>query len=424
MAPVPTEAVSDIDHHTADFALHWPSLYRLARAETPILRSGRHGAFAIVTRYDDIRAVLRDPLHFSSARFLAEDGRLGGGVAIPPNGARIGIIEMDGPQATELRNLLKPWFSIAAAEAAAPRIRQISRWVIDQVIVRGECDVVEDLAKPMPSLLILDVLGLPLSRWRTYGRVLHEAVAKSAGSMAGLRWLSEDLRLTIEAGEYEAVGLIAALVGASAGGTSAGGVGLDMTCELALMLLFGGTDTTIAAICHAMRHLSANPDIRRRLIETPAAIGHAIEELLRLYSPSTGVARTVMAPAAIAGVAFDPGERVLCALNSANRDEAMFEDADQFDLARPRRPHLAFGTGAHACLGQNLARTDLRVFLTEVLAAMPDFRVDLARTVAYDSTPLVNGYAAMPMTFKPGPRGGEVTPWPRLSAPRLAPAIE
>jgi cytochrome P450 len=174
-----------------------------------------------------------------------------------------------------------------------------------------------------------------------------------------------------------------------------------------------------------MRHLSEHPDDRLRLVESPARIGDAIEEILRLHSPSTGVARTVMAPAAISGVNFEPGERVLCALNSGNRDETVFRDADNFDLSRPRRPHLAFGTGVHACLGQNLARADLRIFLTEVLGAIPDFNVDLERTAPYPSTPLVNGYAAMPMRFTPGPRGAEQTgDWPRLSASRLAPVID
>jgi cytochrome P450 len=423
-APAELEAKLDIDHHSADFARHCHLLFRKARAETPILRSGCHGGFTIVTRHDDIRAVLRDPGRFSSARFPTGDGRLGGGVAIPPNGMRIGVIEMDAPEATQLRDLIKPWFSRAAVDAATPRIRQISRWVIERVIGRGECDVVEDLAKPMPSLLILDILGLPLSRWRAYGRVLHEAVAKSGGSMAGLRWLAEDLRFTVEAGEYETEGLIAALVRAELGGRP---LGLEMTCELALMLLFGGSDTTIAAICHAMRHLSEHPDDRRRLIATPDVIGDTVEELLRLHSPSTGVARTVMAPAAIAGVNLNPGDRVLCALNSGNRDEAVFKDAEQFDLARPRRPHLAFGAGPHACLGQNLARADLRIFLTDVLAAMPDFDIDPARTARYASTPLVNGYAAMPMRFAPrpsNPGAATANEWPGLTAPRLKPAID
>ena len=413
-----------IDHHGAEFARDCHSLYRQARDETPVLRSSCYGGFAIVTRYDDIRAVLRDTDRFSSARLAAAGGRLGGGVAIPPNATRIGIIEMDAPEATPLRNLLAPWFSIAAVEGAKARIGQISRWLIDRLAARGECDVVEDLAKPMPSVLILDILGLPLSRWRPYGAVLHEAVAKSHGSMAGLRWLSADLRSTIEAGDLDADGLIAALAGAEIEGQP---LGLDMTCELALMLLFGGTDTTIAAICHAMRHLSERPDDRRRLIETPEQIGHAIEEILRLYSPSTGVARTVVAPVMVGGTHFAPGERVLCALNSGNRDERAFEGAENFDLGRRRRPHLAFGTGAHACLGQNLARADLRILLTDLLAAMPDFHVDPALTVPYSSTPLVNGYAAMPMRFTPRASGSAASAaeeWPNLTAPRLRPDID
>ena len=107
----------------------------------------------------------------------------------------------------------------------------------------------------------------------------------------------------------------------------------------------------------------------------------------------------------MAGVRFGPGERVLCALNSGNRDEAVFDDAETFNPDRPRRPHLAFGSGIHACLGQNLARADLRIFLNEILRRMPDFQIDLERTKAYSSVPLVNGYSAMPMRFTPAPAG-------------------
>jgi cytochrome P450 len=112
---------------------------------------------------------------------------------------------------------------------------------------------------------------------------------------------------------------------------------------------------------------------------------------------------------------------VLCAINSANRDEAVFADAERFDLDRPRRPHLAFGWGMHACLGQNLARADLRIFLTEILERLPDFQVDLENTERYASAPLVNGHARMPMHFTPARPSGVVGPWPVLTAPRLRP---
>lgn len=384
-----------------------------------MLHSDAYGSFSILTRYADIHAVLRDTTTFSSGRFPAPDGRLGGGVAIPPNGMRIGMIEMDAPEATALRERLKPWFTISAVEAAAPRIAQISAWLIDTLIERGTCDVVADLARPMPSLLILDVLGLPLDRWPRYGTVLHEAVAKSSGSIDGLRWLAGDLRALVEGKGYDPDGLVAAMLRPEAGGAP---LGVDLVCELAMMLLFGGTDTTIAAIGHAMRHLTEYPSDRRRLIEEPARISAFVEELLRLYSPSTGVARTVGAPAEVAGVRFIPGDRLLCAINSGNRDDAVFANGEAFDMDRPKRPQLAFGWGPHACLGQNLARADLRIFLSEILERMPDFQVDLANTRAYERIPLVNGHSVMPLHFTPGLSRNRSAAWPVLTAPRLAPA--
>lgn len=407
-----------IDHHSAGFARDYLALYRDARAHCPVLRSSAHGGFRILTRYADNRAALRDNSRFSSGRF-ADGGRLGGGVAIPPNGMRIGMIEMDGQEAATLRALLQPWFTLAAIERAAPRIAQISSWLIDTLIERGECDVVADLAQPMPSLLILDVLGLPLDRWRDYGRVLHEAVAKTDGSIEGLRWLNADLRQVVETGGYHPEGVVAAMATARPDGQP---LPVSLICELSMMLLFGGTDTTISAIGHAMRHLTEFPDDRRRLIEDLALIPVAVEELLRLYSPSTGVARTVTAPVEIGGTRFEAGERVLCAVSSANRDEAVFADGERFDLDRPRRPHLAFGWGVHACLGQNLARADLRIFLGEILQRMPDFAVDLDRTERYASIPMVSGHARMPMRFTPGrPHADAVPEWPELTAPRLRP---
>lgn len=203
---------------------------------------------------------------------------------------------------------------------------------------------------------------------------------------------------------------------------TAANLGAAMVCELALMLLFGGTDTTTAAIGHALRHLTEFPADRRRLIADATLITAAVEELLRLYSPSTGVARTVAAATDIGGVPLAVGERVLFAINSANRDERMFVNPERFDVDRPKRPHLAFGWGMHACLGQNLARADLRIFLADILERMTDFAVDMARCERYDRIPLLSGHARMPMRFTPGkPSVAAFGAWPVLTAPRLRP---
>ena len=414
--------LDDLDHHSAEFARDHLALYRRARSSCPVLHSNAHGGFFVLTRYADVRNALRNSAALSAGRFIDAAGVMQGGVAIPPNGTRIGIIEMDPPEGTALRAVLRPWFSLAAVEAGVPRIRELARWVVDGVVGKGQCDVVTDLALPMPMLLILDILGLPLDRAATYGATLLDAVAKKPGSLKGLHWLVSDLNEVIEHGDIHEAGLVAAL-----GRTEVDGQRLprSLVCELVMMTLFGGGDTTISAICHLMVHLSRNPADHARLINDPSLLPQAIEEILRLDSPSTGVARTVTRPIDIAGVSFSPGDRVICAVNSANRDEAMFGNAERFDMDRPPKAHLAFGSGLHACLGQNLARADIRALMLEILRQMPDFKIAHEAVEPYRSIPMVNGYTAMPMRFTPGkPSSPNRTTTPVFTAPRFSPEVQ
>lgn len=413
-------APRELDHHSSEFARDHREIYRRARASCPVLHSNAHGGFHVLTRFTDVRAALRNSAALSAGRFRDEEGNLQGGVAIPPNGMRIGIIEMDPPEGTALRALLRPWFSIAAVEAGAPRIAELARWVVDGVIARGRCDVVTDIAMPMPLLLVMDVLGLPLDRALNYGSAVLEAVAKKPGSLKGMHWLVADLNDVIERGDYHEAGLVAALTRAEIDGER---LPRELVVELVMMLLFGGGDTTISAICSLMLHLSRNPSDRVRLIEDGSLLPRAIEEILRLHSPSTGVARTVIQPVEIAGVAFSPGDRVICAVNSANLDETIFQHAEEFDLDRPPKVHLAFGSGLHVCLGQNLARADIRVLMTEILRRVPDFEIDVEATEPYRNIPMVNGYTAMPIRFSPGKPSSPARPAePMLAAPRFRPA--
>ena len=374
----------------------------------------------MLTRFADVRAALRNSAALSAGRFLDAAGTLQGGVAIPPNGMRIGIIEMDPPEGTALRALLQAWFSIATVEAGTPRIAELARWVVDGVIERGRCDVVADLAMPMPLLLVVDILGLPFDRALDYGTAVLEAVAKKPGSMKGMRWLVADLNDVVERGDYHEGGLVAALTRAEIAGER---LSRELVIELVMMMLFGGGDTTISAICSLMLHLGTNPADRARIVENPSLLPRAIEETLRLHSPSTGVARTVMHPVEIAGTRLERGDRVICAVNSANLDDAVFHDAEHFDLDRKLSAHLAFGTGLHACLGQNLARADIRVLMTEILRRMPDFEIDLEAVEPYRSIPMVNGFTSMPIRFSPDTSSSPArSAVPVLTAPRIAPA--
>jgi cytochrome P450 len=411
--------LENLDHHSPEFARDHRDIYRQARSSCPVLHSTAHGGFHVLTRFADVRAALRNSAALSAGRFLDAAGTLQGGVAIPPNGMRIGIIEMDPPEGTALRALLQPWFSIAAVEAGTPRIAELARWVVDGVIDRGRCDVVADLAMPMPLLLVVDILGLPFDRALDYGTAVLEAVAKKPGSMNGMRWLVADLNNVVERGDYHEGGLVAALTRAEIAGER---LSRELVVELVMMALFGGGDTTISAICSLLLHLGTSPVDRARIVENPSLLPRAIEETLRLHSPSTGVARTVMHPVEIAGTSFAPGDRVICAVNSANLDDAVFQDAEHFDLDRKSGAHLAFGAGLHACLGQNLARADIRILMTEILRRMPDFEIDLAAVEPYRSIPMVNGFTSMPIRFSPDtPSSPARSAVPVLTAPRIAP---
>jgi len=419
MADETAHRFEHLDHHSEEFARDHLEIYRNARASCPVMHSQVYGGFYVLTRFADVRAALRNSAALSAGRFVDEEGVLRGGVAIPPNGMRIGIIEMDPPEGTALRALLRPWFSIAAVEKGAARIAELAQWVVDGVITKGRCDVVTDLAMPMPLLLIVDILGLPFDRAMNYGAAVLEAVAKKPGSLKSMRWLVSDLNNVIARRDYHQDGLVAALVAAEVDGER---LAPDLVTELVMMTLFGGGDTTISAISSLMLHLSRTPSDRARLIDDPSLLPRAIEEILRVRSPSTGVARTVTTPVEIAGVPLAPGDRVICAVNSANLDEAMFHDAERFDLDRPAKTHLAFGTGLHTCLGQNLARADIRILMTEILRRIPDFEVELDGVEPYTSIPMVNGFTSMPMRFSPSAPSSPRRPsQPELAAPRFSP---
>ena len=406
------------DHHSQDFALNWRAAYGQILA-AGVARSESNCGFWLVSRHRDVQAVLMDPKRFSSARAEAVAAPLARGVTIPPTGSRIGFMEMDPPRSTALRKLMSPWFSQAAVDGARDRIRQISAWVIDGVIAQGACDVVADLARPVPALLILDSLGLPLDRWQRYSDTLHAAVVRAPGSRAGMAGLMADLKTIGATGAYHPAGLFAALLQADIDGAR---LGIDMVVELVMMLLFGGTDTTVSTIASLMLHLATHPHDRQALIDTPALIPRAVEEILRFYPPSMSTARTVTSAACIDGVHMQPGDRVLCAIAGANTDDTQFERAGEFDVTRERNPHMAFGRGIHSCLGQHLARADAQIFLQELLTRLPDFTIDTTQVVACDDRALVHGYAAMPVRFPAvGRSAAGRGAFPELTGRRLQP---
>jgi cytochrome P450 len=163
------------------------------------------------------------------------------------------------------------------------------------------------------------------------------------------------------------------------------------------LLLIAGIDTTWSAIGSSLWHLAKTPADRERLVAEPQLIPTAIEEFLRAYAPVT-MAREVMKETTISGCPVKPGNMVLLSFPAANRDPAMFPDADKVVIDRKENRHAAFGLGIHRCVGSNLARMEMQVAIEEWLKRIPDFRLDPAGKVSW-SEGTVRGPRALPVLF-------------------------
>jgi cytochrome P450 len=413
--------VDDFDHHSKEFSERWRDIYREARAACPVLHSDLYEGYDVLLRHADVQAAFRDQKSFASERILDDDGvEMEGGVGIPENPFRVGFLEMDPPMSISLRREVNPWLNPRTIDAGRDRIAEVASWAFDRVIGRGSCDLITDLASPFQCMVILDLLGIPLDRWKTYKDAVDKIVGQEAGSLEGIQWILGDLFDEVERQKAEGgEGLVAELSVAVIDGEP---IEDDLTAELILMLLLGGMDTTIATIGHAMLHLDAHHDDRRRLIEDPSLVPSFLEEVLRYYVPATGMARTVRQPVTIAGRDYVRGDRVLCAIASANLDEEAFPDAATFDLARSPNPHMSFGTGTHRCIGADIARANAEFFLRQVLTRMPEFEVDRAAVRRCESIPLANGYTSIPFRFPPGDQARiEEAAFPTFTAPRILP---
>lgn len=364
-----------------------------------------HGGFYVVTKYADVKRVLQDPQTFACGRDLEFDGQVTGGVTVPINPVQMGMMEMDPPNSQAFRRILAPSFSAKAIKSYRSRMAEIVSWTVDRVIESGRIDFVDDLSNPLPALVSLDYFGLPLQRWKFYATTLHQAAYREKGAARAMVELVDDLR-AIVCDRRETAGEYGDVVDHLITGEIDGALLDDETVtNMLFMLLNGGIDTSTALIANMFLYLARNGELRADLAADVELIPAAVDEMLRYFSPGTGVARTVTQPVQLGGVDLKPGDRDLLGLGSANNDPEMFPAPEQVRLDRENNSkHLAFGNGIHRCLGAFLAPAEMALLLEEVLRRMPDYTIDHDAVRPYPTIPLVNGYIAMPASFQPGGR--------------------
>jgi hypothetical protein len=381
-----------------DPALHqdpYP-VYRRLRDEFPVHHNPEL-RFWTLSRYDDVLEALQAPDRFISGKGVA--------VGVPDGGEEYTgvplLITTDRPRHTQLRALVSRAFTPRRVAQLEPRIRAIARSLLDDVADRREFDLVEGFSGPLPTIVIAEMLGVPASDQKWFK---EKSVAVAQFDPTAPRG-DLDRGPAIELGTYLAEvleqrrreprdDLLSALLAAEIDGEQLSSPEL---IGFAFLLLVAGNETTTNLISNAAILLDRHRDQRQLLLEEPTRIPTAIEEFLRFDSPVQGLARTTTAPVSLHGVTIPEGSRVLLLFGAANHDERRIADPESFDVRRDPNPHLAFGFGAHFCLGANLARLEARVAFEELLARLPDYRLTEPRVERTCSGP-IRGVLRLPIS--------------------------
>ena len=292
------------------------------------------------------------------------------------------MINMDDPDHQRQRMLVAREFTPRAVRKLEDKIRAVVTELVDRVAPRGWCDVVYDLAAPLPAYMIGEKLGYPPEMW---SRVMYwsEATMQGGGGPAfhtvqGERAIEEWAGVTYELIQKRKADpqddLISMWAHKELDGQPLSDE--DIMHEV-LLVLDGGAETTRTVIGTTCLALMENPDQRQVLIDEPEVIGEtAVEEFIRYVSPVLNMRRTVTSTHELHGNTLNVGDEVLLMYASANRDPRAFENPDQLAVRRDARHHLSFGFGTHFCLGASLARLELKIMFEEITRRLPDMRLE------------------------------------------------
>ncbi len=357
--------------------------------------------FWVLSRYADVYETGRNHQVFSSEpTVMMQD---------PPPGSEqmMGeyqmMLNMDPPKHTAFRTLIRGEFAREPAGRMQTRIAQLAAQIVDAVIDHGACDFVSDVAGEMPSFVIAEMMGLPLDDGRELYKlteVLHtspEARREGEAEAALGQMFGYAAKVIEQKRAHPDDDLASKLLAAEVDGRKL----TDPEFQLFFLLLVdAGGDTTRNLLASGMLALMDHPEQLAWLMEDlDHRLPAAREELLRWCSPVTYMRRTAKSDFKIGDKAIKAGDKVIMYYGSANRDEAQFPQADRLNLARTPNDHLAFGGGAHVCLGQHIARVEIDAMLREVLTRMD--KIQCTEPPAWLESNFISGPKTMPVSFAP-----------------------
>ncbi|MFM2070768.1 MAG: hypothetical protein RLZZ623_1031 [Actinomycetota bacterium] len=321
------------------------------------------------------------------------------------------LVHMDAPDHPKYRRLGAMWFRPASMNRLAGHLDDLSGQAFERLLAAGgECDFAVDIALPYPLQVVLEILGLPESDYGLMLRLTQEMFGQEdpdlrrSGAIESFADVVGEImgyftRLTAERRAHPTDDLASAI----ANGTIEGAPIPDVdTLSYYLIIATAGHDTTSYAMAGGMHALLEHPDQRRRLTEEPALMNRAVEEMIRWTTPARHFLRTAQHDTEIAGQPIARGDRIYLSYVAANLDPSVFADPLRFDIDRPEADqHMAFGHGAHFCLGAQLARLELRSLFSHLLPRLE--HMELAGDPAYTQTTAVGGIKRLPIRYRTRP---------------------
>ena len=391
-----------------EFAQNPYPTYHLLRREAPIYWSDLWGCW-ILTRYRDIVSTLQNPRRFSSV------GRLTAAMELPQDVREQvrplvrhysqGLINVDPPDHTRLRQLVHKAFLPGTVGAMAGYVEGIVERLIEEVQPRGKMDIIRDFAYPLPVTVIARLMGVPpadhgkLKRWS--GKIVEfMATPKPApevlmSSQDALLALQDYFRSTFRRRRVEPRDdLISALVAAEEAGERLTEEELISTC---VTLLIGGHETTTYLISSGVLALIQHPEQLRKLRANPDGARMAVEEMLRYEGPFQRNRRLATEAVELDGHLIQKGQLLVQMLGAANRDPAVFPNPDSFDIERHPNRHVSFGHGPHFCVGAPLARLEAPIAINALLRRLPNLEL-ATEELAWKNT-VFRGLERLPVTF-------------------------
>jgi len=382
--------------------------YRWLRTNAPLWWDPRNEMW-VVSRHEDVSHISRNQDLYSAAQGVR-----------PKVAAPMSIISMDDPEHTRQRRLVNKGFTPRMVRQLADHIRDLSNEIIDEIAHRGECDFVEDVAMHVPLIVIAELMGLdPDQRQKLYrwsdammagdGHLDPDDPVLVAAAEAGGEFATMCVELIeqrrSDGSTDDIIGILTHAFDGGALSQGGGGTGDELSHDELIMFLIllvvAGNETTRNALSGGLVAFTRFPDEHRKLLEDPALIDLAVDEIVRYVSPVMTFMRTVTRDHTHKGVDLRAGDRVFMLYQSANRDEDVFDAPDEFRVDRDPNPHLGFGIGTHYCLGANLARAEIGVVFTELFARLRDIRAVDPHAIDRGDSSLVLALGSLPAVFTP-----------------------